>query len=177
MKKVLALSLIFCCIGLTSCSKKEESAQVNKKPTVNNQIKGFSYNDFKREFQIGALQYGVPFTLADSLIQEGEKASSMQVLFTDNSDMTLYMTPSDHIIKEISVYVSGNVTNGVFDDAAYALAVIWALEGFKNTQDCGKFASSFLDVTTPVTSESGFRYSHPELTGKSISFTAVNTKL
>jgi len=143
------------------------------------QSKGLSYPEFKQRFQVGALQHRVPFTLADSLIQEGKTAASMQVFFTSDTDMMIYMEPKTHEIREITVTVSGKKSNGVFNDLGYALAVLWALENYETTSNSEKLMKALFDlpVGSKMARDSGFRYSHPQGSDQTISFTAINTKL
>lgn len=137
------------------------------------------YTTFKQRFGIGALQHRSPFTLADSLIKDGNNADTMQVFFSENADLQLIMEPDTREIRSATMYVTGPKANGDFVDISYALSVIWGFENVQSTDAAQTILDYIrsLEPGEPWVSDSGFRYSRPEGTDGGMMFFVTDPRL
>lgn len=96
--------------------------------------------------------------------------------FTDTT--VLYITENKiHEITGFNVSISGNKTDGFFDDSNYALAVVCAVEDLKTPNEAADFINSVLDLPLDkyITGKSGFKYSHGLQTESTIGFNISKT--
>jgi hypothetical protein len=129
----------------------------------------YKFSQFKSDYKRAAKICEVPYTLENDVRQN--------IYFLTNTTI-LYITENKiHEITGFNVSISGNKTDGFFDDSNYALAVVCAVEDLKTPNEAADFINTVLDLPLDkyITGKSGFKYSHGLQAENTIGFNISKT--
>lgn len=131
-----------------------------------NQLKSehYTFSKFQSDYKKASKICTVPYTLENDVRQN--------IYFLTDTTI-LYITENKvHEITGFNVSISGDKTDGFFDDSNYALAVVCAVEELKTPNEAADFINTVLDLPLDkyITGKSGFKYSHGLQDENSIGF-------
>ena len=118
----------------------------------------YLYSQFKIDYKQAAKICKIPYTL-----EKDTRKGAVENLFFLTNTTTLYINENKNKeIESFNISISGNKTEGVFDDSIYAIAIICAIEGFKEPNEAIGFINNVLNLPLDkyIAGKSGYKYSH-----------------
>lgn len=128
----------------------------------------YTYSKFKSDYKKAVKVCNVPYTLEKDL----RKGANGYIAFLTDTTVLHITENKNKEIDGFNVSISGNKTDGFFDDSNYAIAVVCAIEDFDNPNDALDFINSVLDLPMDkyITGKSKYKYSHGLQDENSIGF-------